>query len=179
MFEFKPLAIPGAFEILGKTAVDDRGTFRKTVHAETFEKNGLNWRFTEQYYSSSQKDVIRGMHFQTPPHDHEKMVYCARGRALDVLLDLRKSSAMFGKFITIELTQDVHSMVYIPRGVAHGFKSLAEGSTLFYAVTASYEPSADSGVRWNSFGFDWGVKNPILSVRDQALPEFKDFNSPF
>lgn len=179
MFEFKPLTIPGAFEIIGKTAVDDRGTFRKTVHAETFEKNGLNWRFKEQYYSSSQKDVIRGMHFQTPPFDHEKLVYCARGRALDVLLDVRKGSPMFGRFITLDLSQEVHSMVYIPRGVAHGFKSLVEGSTLFYAVTASHEPSADSGIRWDSFGFDWDVKNPILSVRDQKLPAFKDFLSPF
>jgi dTDP-4-dehydrorhamnose 3,5-epimerase len=179
MFEFIPLSIPGAFEIRGKTAVDDRGTFRKTVHKETFEKHGLNWRFTEQYYSASQRDVIRGLHLQTPPFEHEKLVFCARGRAVDVLLDVRKSSPMFGKFLTLELNQDTHTMVYVPKGVAHGFKSLAEGTTLFYAVTSSHEPSADTGVRWDSFGYDWGIDKPILSARDQALPEFKDFKSPF
>jgi dTDP-4-dehydrorhamnose 3,5-epimerase len=179
VLELFPLPLKGAFEIRGKTLNDERGWFRKTLEKDFFEKNGLAWRFAEQYYTSSKKGVIRGMHFQVPPYDHEKLVYCARGSATDVVVDLRKNSPTFKQFATVTLNEKAHNMVYIPRGFAHGFVSHADDTMLVYGVTSVHEQSADTGIRWDSFGYDWGLSDPILSSRDRGLPALENFNSPF
>lgn len=158
---------------------DDRGAFIKVFHKETFEQNGMATDFKESYYSTSKKDVIRGMHFQTPPADHAKLVYVTCGKILDVVLDIRQDSPTFGEYITEELSAENHKVMYIPIGCAHGFLSLENDSSVTYMQTTMHAPDNDGGIRADSFGLDWGVATPIMSPRDQALPTLAEFKTPF
>ena len=119
------------------------------------------------------------MHFQVPPHDHQKIIYCIRGRVLDVLLDLRKSSPTFGQAVGIELSQQNKHLLFVPKGFAHGFLSLENDSCLVYKTDAVHAPQHDQGIRWDSFGFDWPNVNPLVSGRDLIHTVFADFSSPF
>ena len=119
------------------------------------------------------------MHFQLPPHDHAKLVYCVCGRVLDVLLDLRKASPTFGQTASAELSRANSHVFYIPAGIAHGFLSLEDESVMVYKTTTVHQPDHDAGIRWDSFGFDCGSATPIISVRDTALPRLQEFVSPF
>ena len=139
---------------------------------------GLAFDFREEFFSVSGKDVIRGMHFQTPPHDHDKMVYCARGAVLDVLLDLRPGPG-YGVSRGIELRDEEPRVLFIPRGVAHGFLALTAGALMVYKTSAEHAPVHDRGIRFDSFGFDWGCQYPVISERDLGHPAFRDFVSPF
>jgi len=177
--ELKKTLLEGCFEIKPITSIDQRGTFTKTFHRKEFERLGLNSNWKEDYYTYSKKHVIRGMHLQLPPSDHFKLVHCLYGEVLDVLLDLRSSSPSFGKTHSLKLSSKEKNGVYICKGIAHGFLSLTEKSLLTYKVSSAHSPTHDSGVSWNSFGFDWPVKNPIISDRDRTLQELKNFNSPF
>lgn len=157
---------------------DERGLFCKTFHIDSFLKNGLLKEIKESYYSVSQKGVVRGMHFQVPPNQHNKLVSIIDGTVLDVIIDLRKSSPTYGKTIGIEL-DDQGKSIYIPKGFAHGFKVLSKSATMLYMQDSVYHPPADKGILWSSIDFDWNIKNPILSERDQSFPALNDFNSPF
>lgn len=158
---------------------DDRGLFIKTYHKKIFEENGLEIDFRESFFSISKKNVIRGMHFQLPPDDHVKLVYCAYGKVLDVVVDIRNNSPTYGKFFFVELTEDNGNILYIPKGFAHGFKSLTDNSVVVYMTTKEYSPENDTGIRWDSFGFNWQVDNPILSERDKKFLPLSEFRSPF
>ena len=177
--ELKKTLLEGCFEIKPITFLDQRGTFTKTFHKKEFERLGLNSDWKEDYYTYSKKHVIRGMHIQLPPSDHFKLVHCLYGEVLDVLLDLRSSSPSFGKTHSLKLSSKKKNGIYICKGIAHGFLSLTEKSLLTYKVSSAHSPKHDTGVSWNSFGFEWPVKNPIISDRDIALEELKNFNSPF
>jgi dTDP-4-dehydrorhamnose 3,5-epimerase len=158
---------------------DNRGVFCKTYHEDFFVKNELCSNFKESYYSTSQANVIRGMHFQSPPYDHEKLVYVPNGEILDVVLDLRKKSKTFGEHISVNLSEENRRSIYIPKGLAHGFKSLKDNTITVYNVATVYNSDYDTGIRWDSFGMDWKVENPIISKRDQKFIEFNEFESPF
>jgi dTDP-4-dehydrorhamnose 3,5-epimerase len=169
-----PTALPGCFRLDFPQRLDLRGSFVKTLHAPTFAKEkGVSWSFRESYYSTSNTGVIRGMHLQLPPHDHAKLVYCISGRVLDVVVDLRPGAG-FGKHVSFEFSGDAPAGVYVPHGCAHGFLVL-ETATLVYQVTSEYAPSHDGGIRYDSFGFDWPVANPLISDRDLALPGLDGF----
>lgn len=157
---------------------DLRGVFVKTMTRSLFAEVGLSLEFAEEFYSVSRKDVIRGMHFQVPPHDHVKLLYCAVGTVLDVLLDLRRGAG-YGRVASIELSAAHPHVLVIPKGVAHGFRSLTDNSLLIYKTSAEHASSHDRGLLWNSFGFDWGAAEPILSDRDRAHPPFAAFETPF
>lgn len=169
----------GTYLISPKVVADHRGCFVKTFHADAFAEIGFRFQPAEEFYSVSRKNVIRGMHFQLPPHDHEKIVYCVTGRALDVLLDLRRESATYGKTAAAVLSADNNQQFLIPKGVAHGFAAMEERTTIVYQVSSVHAPSHDAGVLWSSIGFDWGIKQPILSERDRSLPLLAAFPSPF
>ncbi len=171
--------IPGCFELFPDIHKDLRGVFVKTFHFKTFKKFGLNSSFKEQYYSISVKNVIRGLHFQMPPYEHAKLVYCLKGVVMDVSLDLRVGSPFYKKHISINLDAKKNNMVYIPPGVAHGFCSIKSDSTLVYNTTTVYNPKKDSGVHWDSAGISWPIKKPIISERDLNLINLKNFKSPF
>jgi dTDP-4-dehydrorhamnose 3,5-epimerase len=158
---------------------DDRGEFVKTFSTPAFTGLGLDFLPREIVFSVSARHVVRGMHFQVPPDDHNKYVGCSTGAILDVVLDLRKSSPTFGQSAGFRLDAENRHQLMIPRGFAHGFLALEENSLVSYCTDTSHSPSADSGIRWNSFGFDWPVESPILSAKDQQLPKFDEFDSPF
>lgn len=158
---------------------DERGTFHKFFSKNDFESLGLDTSFRESYYSINKKGVIRGMHFQIPPADHTKLVYVTSGRILDVVLDIRKDSPTYGKYFSVELSSDVAKALYIPKGFAHGFLSLEDNTCVHYMQTSCYDKECDCGIRYDSFGFDWKVENPLVSERDKMHPEFNDFDSPF
>ncbi len=158
---------------------DNRGGFQKLFNEEFFLENGLECDFKEIYYSVNKKDVIRGMHFQTPPYDHVKMVYVSKGRILDVVLDIRKNSDTYGKCFSIELDDQKGQYLYIPKGFAHGFKTIEEGSIVNYAQTSCYNKGHDCGVDAMSISFNWQLENPIRSGRDLTFEKLSDFNSPF
>ena len=179
MFELKHLLLPGAWEVLPVVRGDARGRFVKTFHSDAFREKGLATDYREQYYSVSQRGVLRGMHFQTPPHDHAKLVTCLSGRVLDAALDLRKGSPTYGRHHLLELDAERANMAYLPSGLAHGFLVLSEAALVLYNVTSVYAPESDTGVRWDSAGIDWPLGEPVLSPRDRELPSLSQFQSPF
>jgi dTDP-4-dehydrorhamnose 3,5-epimerase len=168
--------LPGVRLVTLNRLADSRGSFVKTFQRSVFEANGEPFHFREEFYSTSHRDVIRGMHFQLPPHDHVKMVYCPSGAVLDVLLDLRSGNGQ-GRVASVILAEDDPSVLVIPKGVAHGFKSLRDNSLMIYKTSSEHAPTHDAGIRWDSFGFDWGCPAPVLSARDAALPALADFCS--
>jgi dTDP-4-dehydrorhamnose 3,5-epimerase/CDP-3, 6-dideoxy-D-glycero-D-glycero-4-hexulose-5-epimerase len=162
-----------------KVFEDARGDFVKTFHANAFSELGIPFKPMEEFFSTSRKNVLRGMHLQLPPHDHDKLVYCIRGRVLDVLLDLRTTSPTCNMFASAELSRENHNQFFIPRGVAHGFLAMEDESVMVYKTSTVHAPSHDAGVRWDSFGFDWRCVNPIVSNRDGAFPRVENFTFPF
>jgi dTDP-4-dehydrorhamnose 3,5-epimerase/CDP-3, 6-dideoxy-D-glycero-D-glycero-4-hexulose-5-epimerase len=156
---------------------DNRGEFVKTIHKETFEEYHLDYIFDESFYSVSKKNVLRGMHFQTPPADHAKLVYVVSGKILDVVVDLRQGPT-FGQCYSVELSDENRKAVYIGKGFAHGFLALEENAIVEYHTTFSQSKEHEAGIRWDSFGFDWGIDNPVLSLRDQNFSSF-DFETKY
>lgn len=170
--------LPGVWVIELNRLADERGFFQKTYLKEGFLDMGISFECMEEYYSVSKKDVVRGMHFQTPPFDHAKLVYCPVGSVLDVLLDIR-NGAGYGKTASIELRATQPLAVYMPPGIAHGFKALEDQTMMVYKTSTAYEPKNDAGIAWDSFGFEWDVSEPITSERDQSHPRFGVFKTPF
>lgn len=171
--------IPEVYLIHPKCFEDMRGTFIKTFHQDTFKEKNIESNFKESFYSYSKKNVIRGMHFQNPPHDHAKLVYVTQGAVLDVVVDLRRGSPVYGKFFSAELSSENHQLIYMPKGCAHGYLSTKDNSCVIYMHTTIHAPSADGGIHFESFGFDWGVGNPIVSDRDRSFRPLDDYKSPF
>lgn len=179
MFDIKRSKIDGCLELIPSIFEDHRGSFVKVFHQDAFASAGLENSFTEEYYSKSLKGVIRGLHFQIPPKDHVKVVYCVQGSVFDVVLDLRVGSPTFGEYEVFSLTAKDANMVYIPKGMAHGFCSLSEASILVYKTSTVYDANYDSGIRWDSAGIQWPTETPIVSDRDKQFPTFQSFKSPF
>lgn len=178
--KIEPTIIPGCFEIIPSVFIDDRGRFVKTFHRGLFAEKGLEVEWFEEYFSTSRQRVLRGLHFQLPPHDHVKLVYCASGEVLDIVLDLRAGSPTFGAHAMFRLDSEAAHMVYIPQGCAHGFYTLTDQATMMYKVSTLYAPNHDAGLLWNSAGIPWPDPAPIISVRDKTFPTFAEFTTnPF
>jgi dTDP-4-dehydrorhamnose 3,5-epimerase len=168
-------AMRGVFLYMPFCHTDDRGEFVKPFHAPTCEQAGRKFSLREEFFSVSHQNVLRGMHLQTSPHAHQKIVYCISGSILDVLVDLRPDEPTFGKTASFELNAANRSVLWIPTGIAHGFLSREENSCVVYKTDVEHFPQSDSGVRWDSIDFDWGVTAPIVSARDQSLPTIDEF----
>lgn len=179
MFELKPNKLPGCFELQPKVFDDVRGRFVKVFHEQAFADKGLETNFAEEYYSVSHKNVIRGMHFQLPPMDHVKMVYCIQGEVLDAVVDLRVGSPTYGEYTLFELSAAKANSIYIPKGMAHGFCAMSDQAVMVYKVSTIYSPEHDAGLLWNSVGIAWPTNDAILSARDQSFSSFDKFVSPF
>ena len=179
MFDRIQTALVGCFELQPRAHQDERGVFVKTFQRENFIEFGLESNFVEQYYSVSRKNVLRGLHFQTPPHDHAKLVYCPSGKVFDVVVDIRRGSPTYGDYACFELSADRHNIIYMDKGFAHGFFTLSETAVLIYNVGSSYAPEFDKGIRWNSLSIPWPDESPIASTRDSEFPSFDSFESPF
>lgn len=176
--DFSHEILPGARHVRLDRIADLRGNFVKTYLRSAFNAHDLPFDFCEEFYSVSRRDVVRGMHFQLPPHDHDKLVFCPVGAVLDVLVDMRHGRS-FGRVASVVLGEDEPAVLVIPKGVAHGFKSLRDDSLMVYKTSTEHVPSHDRGIRWDSIGFDWQVDAPILSERDAVHPALADFASPF
>ncbi len=151
----------------------------KTFHIERVSEVGFRFELREEFYSISHREVIRGMHFQVPPHQHQKIVYCSSGAILDVLVDLRSAELTYGKTLSFELSADNGVVLWIPPGIAHGFLSREDQTCVVYKTDCEYAPESDAGIRWDSFGFEWGQVAPVMSPRDQSFPSLAEFESPF
>lgn len=148
---------------------DQRGFFQEIYHHKKYAKNELNLEFVQDNYSYSQKNVIRGLHFQTE-NPQGKLVTVLQGRILDVFVDIRPKSASFGKWDSIELDQDIPSQVYVPPGFAHGFIVLSESALVMYKCTDFYDPRSEHTLIWNDpeIAINWGNLAPIISQKDAA-----------
>lgn len=174
-------ALEGVYIINNFVANDGRGTFVKTFNKKNFADVGLNFEIKESYFSISKKEVIRGMHFQLPPSDHEKLVYVPVGSIIDVVVDLRKESQTYKKHISVELSAANRKSIFIPKGLAHGFKSIEDNTITVYNVATEYDSKSDQGIHFDSFGFDWQTNEEIMSSRDIEFMTLNHFceNNPF
>jgi len=171
--------IPGLLLLRPPVLKDSRGDFTKIFHQPLWKDHGLVTDFKEEYCTRSSRGVIRGLHFQLPPMQHAKVVYCIEGSILDVVLDLRAGSPTFQQHLSFELSPDSDCLLYIPEGLAHGFCALSDQVTMYYKVSTVYSPQHDAGILWSSIGFSWPVESPILSARDGGFPSLDDFSIPF
>lgn len=174
--KFEPTPLSGAYIISLEPRVDDRGAFARTFCAREFQAAGLATDFVQANMSLSPRPgTLRGMHYQRGAAAEDKLVRVADGRILDVIIDLREESPSFGHHFKIELAADNDLMLYVPRGCAHGFLTLAAHCQVVYQVSSFYSPEAEAGVRWDDpfFAIDWPVQVPILSARDASFPDFR------
>ncbi len=176
------LKLSGSFKIILDPRKDERGYFVRTFDKPIFQAHGLVTDWMQENQSlSSRRGTLRGLHFQRPPHAETKLVRVVTGAIFDVFVDLRKASPTYGQWDSVDLSADNHTMVYIPKGFAHGFCTLTDVAVVAYKVDASYAPEAEGGLRWDdeTLNIGWPTDKPFLSARDKALPAFKDFVSPF
>lgn len=173
--------IEGLILIEPKVFKDDRGYFFESFNEKTYGEILGNVRFVQDNISESKKNVLRGLHFQTPPHPQGKLVSVIKGRVLDVALDLRTSSSTYGKYQVIELSEKDTFQFWIPPGFAHGFLALEDDTLFSYKCTDFYAPANEKTLLWNdpAIGIDWKVNNPIISDKDKLGEDFSTFVSPF
>ncbi|MDR3696338.1 dTDP-4-dehydrorhamnose 3,5-epimerase family protein [Mucilaginibacter sp.] len=177
--ELEKTFIEGLQIIHLKKMPDNRGAFTKIFNNDFFIENNLTTDFKESYFSVSHKDVIRGMHFQVPPAEHIKLVFVNHGSIIDVVLDIRKESATYGKYFYTLVTDSQPKLIYIPVGCAHGFLSLQDNTIVSYIQTSVYNKECDFGIRWDSFGMNWKIDTPIISQRDFLFINFSNYKTPF
>ena len=162
---------------------DARGYFYESFSQKEFDEKVMPIRFVQDNESMSTYGVMRGLHFQRPPFTQSKLVRCCRGAILDIAVDIRKGSPTYGQHVAIELTEENHRQLFIPRGFAHGFAVLSDVAVLQYKCDNFYAPQADAGIqlRDKDLGIDWKIptENAILSEKDIKHPYLKDFDSPF
>lgn len=176
--EFKTTSIQGVIEIFPRVFGDERGYFFESYQRELFFAHGIREEFVQDNQSFSKKGVVRGLHLQKEPFAQGKLVRVIQGRVLDVAVDVRPNSPTFGQHIAVELTTEKQNMLYIPPGFAHGFATL-EDAIFSYKCTNFYDKASEGGIRWDdpALQINWGVDHPIVSEKDQVLPDFATFQS--
>ena len=183
--EFKRLAIPDVWLIKPKVFGDDRGFFYESFNARAFkEATGLDPQFVQDNHSKSARGVLRGLHYQLPPHAQGKLVRVTQGAVFDVAVDVRKSSPTFGQWVGEVLSAENHSQMWIPPGFAHGFLTMSESAEFLYKTTDFYKPGSEAAIAWDdpSLAIEWpleglkaaGLHQPLLSAKDQKAPSFKE-----
>lgn len=174
-------SIAGVWIIEPQVFSDARGYFFESYQKEKFQNSGIQAEFIQDNESMSQKNTVRGLHFQAPPYAQGKLVRVVQGRVYDVCVDIRKGSATYGKHFGIELSAQNHLMLWIPVGFAHGFSVLEDNTIFLYKCTEVYHKESEGGILWNdtNLNIDWKVSRPIVSEKDQKLPSFDNFISPF
>jgi dTDP-4-dehydrorhamnose 3,5-epimerase len=178
-FDFQETDIPGLIEISGFYAEDNRGFFRKDFERGVFAEYGIEFHCDEEFISCSAKNVIRGMHFQLR-YPQAKIVGVFKGAVFDVVVDLRRESPTFGQWRGFQLSEENHKNLYLPRGCAHGFLSLADGSMMSYQCDGPYDQETDTGILYNDpeIGVDWPIADlsaAILNEKDRRQMTFADF----
>ncbi|MEI6021252.1 MAG: dTDP-4-dehydrorhamnose 3,5-epimerase, partial [Bacteroidota bacterium] len=164
-----------------KVFADARGYFFESYNDMAFKAAGLNLNFAQDNQSLSQKGVLRGLHFQNQPHAQGKLVRVITGAVLDVAVDIRKNSPTYGKWFSLELTEENKAMMYIPEGFAHGFATLRNNTVFSYKCTNVYNKASEDCIVWNDadLAIDWKIEAPLLSDKDLTGKRFKDYISLF
>lgn len=160
---------------------DKRGYFFESYNKEKYVKEGINVDFVQDNVSFSQKNVLRGLHFQNPPHAQAKLVSVLRGAVLDVAVDIRKNSPSYGKHYSVVLSEENKLQFFLPAGFAHGFLTLEDNTLFSYKCSNLYHKEAEGSILWNDpeLGIDWQVENPIVSPKDEEAYGLKDLKSQF
>ena len=173
--------IEGLLVIKPKIFTDDRGYFFESWSKVAFEKEGLHLNFVQNNQSLSAKNVLRGLHFQNPPFAQGKLVSVIKGAVLDVVVDIRKNSATFGKHFSLVLTGENKTSFWIPPGFAHGFITLEEDTIFSYKCTEVYNKQSEGSIMWNDkdLNIDWGIENPNVSEKDAISNTFTQLQSKF
>jgi dTDP-4-dehydrorhamnose 3,5-epimerase len=179
-FRFENTEIPGVVVVHVDRFEDQRGEFSETYRASAFAEAGFP-AFVQDNRSRSVERVLRGLHFQRPPHAQGKLVSAVTGAILDVAVDLRRDATTFGRFVAVELTVDNGRMLYVPPGFAHGFYVLQGAAVVAYKQTAEYAPEAEGGLAWNDprLGIPWPDPDPILSDKDGCYPTLEELLTTF
>ena len=176
--------LPGVVMLTPRRFGDARGFFSEVYNRDAYAGLGIDVEFVQDNHSLSREvGVVRGLHFQSPPHAQAKLVRVGAGRVLDVAVDIRRGSPTYGRWVGVELSAEAGNQLYIPVGFLHGFAVLEPNSELLYKCSDFYAPDCDGAVRFDDpdIGIDWGVdpKAAILSDKDAKAPFLKDFVSPF
>jgi dTDP-4-dehydrorhamnose 3,5-epimerase len=179
--QFTEGPLPGLLVAEAALLTDERGYFFESFHAERFAAAGIAGPFVQDNQSLSNRGVLRGLHFQNPPHAQGKLVRVIRGAALDVVVDIRKDSPSYGQHFKIVLDDRTHRMLWVPPGFAHGFVALEDQTVFYYKCTAYYHRPSEGGVLWNdpALGIDWETDRPTVSAKDRALASFDSFVNGF
>jgi len=170
--------------ILSRQHVDDRGWFSETFHEQRLRDLGISCRFVQDNQSGSKRaGTLRGLHFQVPPAAQAKLVSVARGRILDVAVDVRRGSATFGKHVSTELSAESGLQVYVPVGFAHGFVTLEDDVVVVYKASNFYSSAHEGGIFWNDpdIAIPWPFEDTDITIsdKDRRLPFLREFASPF
>jgi dTDP-4-dehydrorhamnose 3,5-epimerase len=171
---FEPLELGGAYLIRLEPREDERGLFARTYCQDEFARQGLTGKVVQCNLSTNiRAGIVRGMHYQRPPHAEVKLVRCTRGAIHDVIVDLRKDSPTFGDWFGAELSEQNGLMMYVPEGFAHGYQSLSDGATALYMVTSPYAPHAEGGLRYDdpAVGIVWPLPVSGCSEKDGSWPD--------
>lgn len=177
--------INGLLVIEPKVWKDNRGYFYESYNAKLFADAGITSNFVQDNQSFSEKGALRGLHAQKAPFAQGKLVRVIQGSVLDIAVDIRKESPTYGQHFSIELSGENHKQLWIPAGFLHGFLTLEDNTIFTYKVSNYYDKSSEIGVMWNDadLNINWSTELPkeqfLLSEKDQILPLFKDFSSPF
>lgn len=173
--------IGGLLTLKPRVFGDDRGTFVESYNKKQFASFGIDVEFVQDNQSVSKANVLRGLHFQAPPFAQAKLVRVVRGKALDIVVDIRKTSPTYGRHEKVLLTADNGLMFYVPVGFAHGFVALEDNTVFQYKCSHYYDKASEGCLLWNDaeLGIDWGVGNPLLSPKDMEGQKFAAFQSPF
>ena len=173
--------IEGLLILHPRIFADGRGYFYESWNEKKFEEAGITEKFVQDNQSLSQRGVLRGLHFQAPPHAQAKLVRVITGCVVDIAVDLRKNSSTYGKSFSIELNSENKTIFYIPKGFAHGFSTLEDNTLFAYKCAGYYNKESERTIQWNDkkLGIDWKINSPVLSEKDLVGENFADFISPF
>jgi dTDP-4-dehydrorhamnose 3,5-epimerase len=181
--QIETFAIKGPLLITPARFKDARGFFSETYSAPSLAEAGINLTFVQDNHSMSvEPGIVRGLHFQVPPHAQDKLVRVVSGKILDVAVDIRKGSPTFGRHLAVELSSENWTQLLVPVGFAHGFCTLEPNTEIIYKVTSPYAPQSDMGIRWNdpALGIAWpSFAGAQISEKDRALPPLAEVDSPF
>ena len=172
---FRETPLAGAWVLEPERFEDERGFFARTYCRREFEAHGLDPSIAQCSVSfNHRRGTLRGLHFQIAPHEEIKLVRVTRGAIWDVIVDVRPGSSTFRQHFSIVLSAEARNELYIPKGMAHGFQTLEDGTEVFYQISEFYAPESARGYRWDSFDIPWPEPVSVISDKDRNLPPFAE-----
>ena len=182
MFRVKALGVEGCYLMTPTVLMESTCDLIRVFNDTQFNIYGLSTDFKEEYYAIAKPGVVRGMHYQAPPEEHDKLITCIIGEIQDVVIDLRKSSKTYGKYVSVELNEFNKELIYVPKGCAHGYYIKGNKDALiFYKVTKPFKDEYRGGVHFDSLDIPWEFEKKTVGVEewDGKLSKFEEFESPF